>query len=556
MRDWVTWARRGLVLLAVGLVVAAIIGGVVLPRMKQSESTPSPDSPKATPSTQAPPAVGSQTPGVPAVPVAEHAVWEAPAEPINPDRQLDYKASGTPTVTLPDALGDTLQPYWEQTLSWEPCQGGQCTTVKVPLDWENPGRAALDISVLRVPSANPTLGPLFVNPGGPGVGSKSLARSWGADAWEGYDLVAWDPRGSGDSTHVQCGTTEQTDTAYTADSSPDDEAEKTALREAWADFAKQCRDASGDLLDHITTIENVRDLDLIRFLLGAEKLNYVGISYGTYIGAMYAELFPANTGRLVLDSAVDITNDQEVAQVEGFQLAFDNYADWCVAEGDCPLGDSREEVGRTVSEFLTGLDAKPIEVGDRRINQAVGVTGIALFLYQGAELYPLLSETIVAAMAGDGEALLRASDALNGREPDGWDTQAYAFPAIRCVDGYDHGIADLEGEWQKLIPKAPLFAPHMGMEPTCELWTAGSAPHLKLTGQGAAPILVVGSTGDSATPYQHAVTMAEQLESGHLLTYDGPGHGAVSTNNPCVDEAIDAYLREGTLPAEGTVCTP
>ena len=554
MRDWVSWVQRLLILIAIGLVVSFFIGGMVLPKGQAPE--PSATSSQVEPSVQAPPPVGSQQPGVPTVPVAEHETWDDPAG-LNPDRQLDYDGTGTPSVTLPAALGDTLQPYWEQALEWTPCDGGQCATAMVPLDWENPGVAALEISLLRIPGGEPSRGPLFVNPGGPGFGGKDFARTVSGDlqeAWQGYDIVSWDPRGTGDSTRVQCGTTEQTDAAFGADATPDDEAEQVELREAWAGFAKQCRDASGQLLDHLTTIENVRDLDLVRFLLGAQKLNYVGVSYGTYVGAVYAELFPENTGRLVLDSAVDITNNQAVAQAEGFELAFRNYADWCVAQGNCALGSSTDEIVASTSEFLKGLDANPLTVGNRKVNQSVGATGIALFLYSGAEEYPLLTETIAAAKSGDGRMLLNASDLLNGRGPKEWETVAYAFPATRCVDEADLGIAVLQEQWQEVVSKSPLFAANMGIDPTCELWTASSAPHLKLTGKGAAPILVVGSTGDSATPYEHAVTMAEQLESGNLLTYDGPGHGAVTAGNTCIDEAIAAYLVEGTVPAEGTTC--
>ncbi|MDO5083987.1 alpha/beta hydrolase [Arachnia propionica] len=553
MRDWVSWVQRLLILIAIGLVVSFFVGGMVLPR-QQPESSPTPG--EAEPSVQTPPAVGTQQPGVPSVPVAEHETWDDPSG-LNPDRQVTYEGAGAPSVTLPAALGDTLQPYWEQTLEWTDCQGGQCAVVKVPLDWENPGKAALEISLLRIPAKESSRGPLFVNPGGPGFGGKEFAQTLGSElqgSWEGYDIVSWDPRGTGDSTRVQCGTTEQTDAAFTADTTPDDEAEQVALREAWSGFAQQCRDASGELLDHLTTIENVRDLDLVRFLLGAEKLNYVGVSYGTYVGAVYAELFPENTGRLVLDSAVDITNDEAVAQSEGFELAFRNYADWCVAQGNCALGGSTDEIVASTSEFIKGLDATPLTVGNRTLTQAMGATGIALFLYSGAEQYPVLTQAIVKARAGDGAMLLQASDLLNGRGQQGWETVAYAFPATRCVDDADLGITVLQEQWQELLPKSPLFAANMGVDYTCELWTADSAPHLKLTGTGAAPILVVGSTGDSATPYQHAVTMAQQLESGNLLTYDGPGHGAVTAGNACVDEAVAAYLLEGTIPAEGTTC--
>ena len=546
MRRGIVWVQGMLIFVAVGLVVAFFASGMLAPG-RQASRTPS-----AEPSVQSPPAVGDQKPGVPAVPVSEHETW--PHEPVeNPDRQLDVKASN-PSVQLPAALGDDLTPYWQQSLNWQPCGSALCATMKVPLDWDNPGKAALDIKVTKAPSENPTKGPLFVNPGGPGIEGGTFATNLGSDKWKGYDIIAWDPRGSGESTHVQCGTTEQTDKAYFADGTPDDEAEKTALNDVWAAFARECREASGELLDHISTIENVRDLDLLRFLMGAEKLNYLGVSYGTFVGAMYAELFPERTGHLVLDSAVDITNEGEVFQAEGFETALGLYADWCAGESSCSLGNSRDEVISRINSFLHGLDANPIKVGDRQVSQGQGATGIALFLYSGKEAYPRLTRTVEAAMNGNGRALLKAADGLTGRKENGWETSAYAFPAIRCVDQRDAGVAATEDTRKKVAEKAPVFGGNMGSDLVCERWTASSAPNLKLTGKGAAPILVVGSTGDSATPYQQAVSMAKQLESGHLLTYDGPGHGSVIAGNACVDETITAYLEDGTLPEDGKTC--
>lgn len=544
MRTWVGWMQVMLIGVAVSLVVAFVLSGMIAPGHQPN--------PSAEPSAQQAPTVGEQKPGVPAVPVSEHETWPQTGTE-NPDRQLGVTAS-SPTVQLPGSLGEDLTPYWEQTLDWQRCKGGLCTTMKVPLDWENPGKASLDIKVMKAPSANPSKGPLFVNPGGPGVGGVYFSRSLGSDAWEGYDIVGWDPRGSGESTHVECGTTEQTDEAYSADDTPDDEAEKTTLSDVWAAFARQCREASGELLDHISSIETVRDLDLLRFLMGAEKLNYLGVSYGTYLGSMYAELFPERTGRLVLDSAVDITNSEEVSQVEGFELALNLYADWCASTSACTFGDSRDAVISTINSFLRGLDASPQQVGDRQLTQGKAATGVAGFLYSGAGIYPRLTATVAAAMRGDGSALLKASDALTGRDDNGWKTMVYAFPATRCLDHADEGVAAHFALQDELGQKAPVFGGSMGGDLACERWTAASVPNLKLTGKGAAPILVVGATGDSATPYQQAVTMAQQLESGHLLTYDGPGHGSVTSGNSCVTDAINAFFQDGTLPEDGKTC--
>ncbi len=549
-RNWVGWTQGVVMVLVVALVASFFFLGMA------GGPIPDPPAPPQEPTVQTPPPVDPSTaqPGVPLVPVEDHEMWDL-GEDLNEDRQLDVETDAT-EVALPEALGTDLEPYWSQTVEWEPCGNELCAEVKAPLDWEEPGSAAVEIAMRMVPSDEPVRGPLFVNPGGPGFGGQSFASSLGVDAWQGYDIVGWDPRGTGESTAVECGTTEQTDEVFELDGSPDDAAERRALEEGWAEFARQCRENSGALLDHITTIENARDLDLLRHLLGADKLNYVGVSYGTYVGAVYAELFPDRAGRLVLDSAVDITDDEEAAsQSEGFELALRNYGQWCAESEKCTLGDSADEVVDAIADFLEGLDAEPIAVGERVLTQGLATTGIALFLYSDEEAYPSLTYVIDEAMQGEGSYLLEASDELNGRGENSWETVAFAFPATRCVDMADEGIDASYEWWENNRDKSPVFGTNMGVDFVCETWTAAPAPPLKLTAKGAPPILVVGTTGDSATPYEHAVSMAEQLESGVLLTFDGAGHGAVTGGNECIADAVTEYLVEGVVPEDGTTCS-
>ncbi|NHB85435.1 alpha/beta hydrolase [Tessaracoccus sp. HDW20] len=339
------------------------------------------------------------------------------------------------------------------------------------------------------------------------------------------------------------------------DTSPDDAAEDAALRDGSARFAQECRDGSGILLDHLTTIDVVRDLDLLRHLLGAEKLNYVGVSYGTYVGSMYATLFPHSTGRLVLDAAVEITGKDEVPQAAGFELALSNFTTWCASSDLCELGDDKAAIDKEIATFLASLDAAPVTVGNRLLTQSLAASGVALFLYADEEAYRSLATVLQQAMRGEGANLLGAADSLNGRYDNGYDTIAYSFPAMACVDGVDEGVAPVLQDWKDTFDEAPILAPNMGTSYTCQLWTAGSAPQLKLDGAGAAPILVVGTTGDSATPYQQAVSMAGQLESGNLLTLDGAGHGAVTGDNECIAKAVERYLYDGVVPDEGTTCS-
>ncbi len=549
-KNWVGLTQGVVVVLVVALVASFFFLGMA------GGPSPEPPPPSQKPSVQTPPAVepSEPQPGVPLVPVEDHELWDI-GERRSEDRQLEVKADPD-AIELPEALGADLAPYWAQPVDWQPCDAELCAQVLAPLDWEEPGKAAVEIAMRKVPSADPTRGPLFVNPGGPGVAGQRFATNLGVDAWDGYDIVGWDPRGTGESTTVECGTTEQTDEVFELDGSPDDVAERTALEEGWAEFARQCRENSGALLDHITTIENVRDLDLLRHLLGAEKLNYVGVSYGTFVGAVYAELFPDRAGRLVLDSAVDITRgEQSASQSEGFELALHNYAEWCAVNRQCTLGESAEEVVDDIADFLAGLDSEPIAVGDRVLTQSLAGAGIALFLYADERAYPALTSVVSKGMARDGESLLKAADELNGRGGDGYETVAFAFPATRCVDEADKGIDAAFERWEKNRKKSPVFGTNMGVDFVCQTWTAPPGPQLKLTAKGAPTILVVGTTGDSATPYEHAVSMAEQLEPGVLLTFDGAGHGSVTSDNKCLRDAVSKYLEEGVAPEDGTTCS-
>lgn len=499
---------------------------------------------------------GSRMPGVPERPIADIAAFPLD-HPANPDRQLDYKPASDPQVKFEDSLGK-LEDYAAQGIEWTACEDDPsqfCATILAPLDWEAPEGEAVSLAVRRVPSGNPKHGTLFVNPGGPGAPGTDYAASMEADQYEGYDIVGWDPRGTGRSTAVQCGTTEEMDKLYALDSSPDDEAEDKTLQEGYRSFAQQCRDSSGKLLDHVTSEDVVRDMDLMRHLVGDDKLNFLGVSYGTFIGALYAEMFPSSSGRLILDAAVEITDEEPIFQIEGFEQAFRAWADWCAGQEACVLtGEPSEKIQERVSDWLQHLDENPIKIGDRALNQGLAATGIAFFLYGDETAYRSLAETLQVAMQGNGETLLAASDQLNGRGPDQYEPIAYAFPAMHCVDRPDEGVEFAPEDLEEALAKAPMLGRHMGLTYVCELWTADSLPNLKITAKGASPILVVGSTGDSATPYEQAVRMAKQLEPATLLTYEGAGHGIVSGGNACVREVVDRYLDDGTVPEEGKRC--
>lgn len=474
----------------------------------------------------------------------------------SPDRQLDVTSNAQPPGFTTPPAGSGRQRYLNQRLDWQPCGQQQCAKMVVPLDWEQPDGQAITIALKRKQALGADkLGTLFVNPGGPGGSAQDYAASFNVDGLEGYDIVGMDSRGSGQSTPVVCGTTKQLDDFFSLDGSPDDQGERDALVSASKQFARQCREKSGPLLDHITTIETVYDYDLARQLVGDEKLNFYGVSYGTYLGAVYAQLYPGNVGRMVLDSAVQLGPTDEVVQAEGFDLSLHNYAKWCVANS-CGLGNSEDGVVKTFTDFFAGLDAKPLTtLGGRQLTQSLAVNGVALFFYGGAEVYSTLTQIMQSTLQSkDGSLLLRASDTLNDRTAAGYGTLATAFPAIRCADTPDGGIQKAFDTWVNRDQKrAPIFGQLFGPDVICAVWTAKPGPKIHFDAAGAAPILVLGNTGDSATPYQQAVSMSKILQSAVLLTRDGPGHG-VYGNTACIDEPVRAYLNDGVVPKPGLSC--
>lgn len=488
-----------------------------------------------------------------------------------PDGQIHIAAVPGPAIdrpTLPAANpvvpglvagmnGEGLTDYLKQPLSWRDCDGGtQCAEVLAPLDYAEPRAQAVTLALRRrAASTTPKLGTLFINPGGPGASGTGLVANFDVTGLEQYDVVGWDPRGTGDSTPVRCSGDAQADAYNSLDFSPDDAAERTALIQGVYEFGKACWENSGILLEHISTIETVRDLDLLRQLVGDSELHFLGYSYGTQIGATYAELFPQFTGRLVLDAAVNITDNDDVIQAMGFDLALGNFASWCAGQ-KCRLGDTQPKVLRTITGLFDRLDSSPIAAGPRTLTQSLAVTGAAAMLYGGEAAWPVLADAIVAAAGGNGERLLRGADILNARNQRGhYGSLFFSFPAISCLDGgTDKGVLDADRLWTQDTGKAPIFGKYFGPQYQCTLWPVRPARQLKLLGVDAKPLLVIGGTGDNATPYQQAVSMAQQLKSGVLVTYSGEGHGSYGGKSSCVDKIVVDYLVRGTVPADGIRC--
>ena len=500
--------------------------------------------------------VPSPPPDVPPAPSASPAVPDVAPTPPDGRPLAPVPAVVPPGITDPPA-GSGVARYTTQQLDWSRCtRRVQCTAVSAPLDWSAPDGRALTLVMGRIrATASPRLGSLFINPGGPGGSGLGLLAGFPTRGLEHWDLVSWDPRGVGQSTPVRCSSDAALDRLYAMDSSPDDAAEASAFNAAVEGFGRDCLARSGALLEHISTADTVRDLDLLRGLVGDRRLHYLGFSYGTQIGAQYADTFPEHTGPMVLDGAVDLDDDSRVDQIQGFERALGHFATWCAAQR-CALGADRAAVLVTVRRLLTDLDAHPLPgtVG-RPLTQQLALSGVVTPLYDGTAGWPRLSSALSQALRGQGGGLLSLADAGNERGRDGhYGSLASAFPAIRCRDSQAESVAAADRKAASLVRKAPVLGPVSGADVVCPLWPVGPAPATgRLHRVGDRPVVVVGTTGDPATPYEYAVDMARELDSAVLVTHEGEGHTAYGTS-ACVRRVVQAYLNDGRNPAAGIRC--
>jgi len=393
---------------------------------------------------------------------------------------------------------------------------------------------------------------LFINPGGPGGSAMDYVEGFDQTGLTGFNIVGMDPRGSGNSTPVVCGTTAQIDAYFDMQMAPTNDAEKQALIDGTKQFAAQCRENSGALLDHISTIDTVHDFDMVRQLMGDAKFNWMGTSYGTFIGAVYLELYPQNAGRMILDAAVNITENTSVSQSAGFDLALGEYAKWAASKG--LGGQTPDAVIQRITDFTIGLATNPMPVDDRTLTQSLFVQGLALYMYSGTKAYSTLAQLLDITMGGNGYYMLASADAMNDRSDTGYGSLATAFPAISCADDADAGLDAAFTQWDDDIVSAPYFGRFMGPDTVCQVWTAKPAPQIDFRGEGDPPFLVIGGTGDNATPYQYAQWMVQQMPAGVLVTRNGVGHGSYSSGSKCIDQIVRAFLSAGVVPQDNTTC--
>ena len=365
--------------------------------------------------------------------------------------------------------------------------------------------------------------------------------------------------GVGQSAEIDCG--DNFDSFYAVDHSPDDEAEVEENFAASRAFAEGCTERSAELLPHVSSRTTVQDMDAIRTALGEEKLSYLGFSYGTYLGALYADRYPERVRALVLDGAVDPSlTYEEVShdQAMGFDSALDAFLDDCAAN-DCGFGGSDPHESFTL--LMQAIDAEPLPATvageERELGPGEADLGVAAALYPGEDGWEVLAEALNDAARGDGGALLQLSDVYTDREPGGsYGNEGEAFQAINCLDGPAPTPAEFPELAARVAEAAPAFgAATVWLGAPCSVWPVppDGVPG-PLRGAGAPPIVVIGTSNDPATPFKWAEGLASQLESARLIVFEGEGHTAYNRGSDCVDDAVDRYLIDLEPPADNTRC--
>lgn len=460
---------------------------------------------------------------------------------------------GTPTSSAPG------------TLDWEECNGAECAFLDVPLDPADPGGDTIELALARHPAEGDRLGSLLVNPGGPGSEARWLAFQaeliFPDEVLERFDIVAWDPRGVGASTSVNC--LDDLDSFWAADRSPDSPAETAEVERVSRDLAEGCEERSAELLPYLSSWATVADMERMREALGDDRLNYLGFSYGTLLGARFAERYPERVRALVLDGAIDPSLPPDEAtreQALGFEASLEAFLDACEADDDCAFragGDPAAGYDRLMAQ----IDAEPLPAEldgeSRELGPGEADIGVAAALYAGRDGWDALAGALNAAARGDGAPLLALADAYTGYEGDGrYSDENEAFYATGCLDGPAPTTEEISMLAGSLAREAPRFGPAtvwLGLP--CAYWPVeGDAEPGALRAEGAPAVLVLGTANDPATPLAWAEALAGQLTSGVLAVLDDEGHTAFGRGNACIDGIVVDYLVDLEVPPDGTNC--
>lgn len=491
-----------------------------------------------------------------------------PTRPAVPTVSTDPPTGSSSPAPSP-ASAD-LSRFYGQQIDWRNCGTAECGTFEAPLDYADPDAGTVTLGITRVPATGDPIGSLFVNPGGPGGSAIDYAKAAdyivSQDIRKRFDIVGVDPRGVGRSAPVECMSDAELDELGAADGTPDSPAEEQQVADLATIPGTGCARDADPVFAHVGTVDSARDLDLARALVGDETLTYLGKSYGTMLGATYAELFPDRVGRMVLDGVlpasldlVETTRGQAVA----FEFAVRDFAEDCLTHEDCPLTGSVDDAVGQLQDWFASLDASPLPGGpgeERDLNEPLAAYAVLSNLYFPAGDYPRLRGALADAMERDDPtALFEVLDNRISRGPDGryLDNSTEAFYAVTCLDRPFTGTVDdvrtLAEEWRA---EAPTFGPALAWGLlTCADWPASGEQITRTVAEGSNPILVVSTRKDPATPYEWGVRLAEELDNAALVTYEGVGHTAYFDGSDCVDGTVDRYLLTGEVPQADPVCS-
>jgi pimeloyl-ACP methyl ester carboxylesterase len=461
--------------------------------------------------------------------------------------------------------------YFDQEVEWEECGNLECATISVPIDWEDEESDSVDIALAKLPASDEPQGTIFVNPGGPGgSGVDFVEYAVTEDLSEDFDVVAWDPRGVGASTRVECFDDEEKDESLygTFDEEYQTDEWIDELTDELEEYAAACEQNTGALLGKLDTVSTAHDLELMRALLtGDEPLDYLGYSYGTFIGAVYAELFPGKVGHFVLDGAIDPkveAFDELVVQAVGFENNLRAYMEDCLDSSSCPFTGKLDQALEQANELMGSVDGAGLVSSDgRELDSATVGTGVAMSLYS-SDYWPYLTDLFNGISSGDADPVFFLADVYNGREDDGSysDNSVEVYQATTCVDNdWSADSASTLERLDEISEAAPTIGPYLTLDDyavldvLCTNWPYPAAEFPEeYDAEGAAPILVIGTTNDPATPYIWAEALAKQLSSGVLITVEGDGHTAYNGDNDCVNQVVDEYFLDGTVPDDDPEC--
>jgi pimeloyl-ACP methyl ester carboxylesterase len=470
-----------------------------------------------------------------------------------------------------DSYYNNLSDYYKQELKWDQCYDNfECTELAVPIDYDRIETGAFKISVLRYAAQDTKnrIGSLVINPGGPGASGVDYAYNaeyiFDPELTDRFDIVGFDPRGVARSAPITCFNDAETDANFASDSKPDNEAEFQSSIAETKKFVQKCLDKN-EHLTSFSTANAARDMDILRQALGEAKLNYMGKSYGTYMGALYASLFPNNIGRVVLDGAVDptISNfEQTKTQAVGFDNALQAFIADCIKRTSCPLPRDQKAATEKLLSIWQAAATNPLPVKnkdeERTVSESLLVLGTASALYDSYEGWPELRTAISEVNKGYADSYLALADMYTGRQEDGtYGSNEFDSGAIiDCLDfGDDRTVRQLQRDSVAIAAAAPVFGPYIALSGlTCKYLKTPPPVQVRKTKTNAT-IMIIGTTGDPATPYAWAKGLARLLPNSRLLTYVGDGHTAQGRGNACIDSAVDTFYLKGTLPAKELRCT-